>query len=139
MRTQANEAAYGKLHGRRTVVKSRTTLRRKSEWEGAIVQTLIGVRNRGGGLPAGTYWLVTRNHGGLELTSLPCRCCGFRLHIIKVNEREVTYVGHLAGRDESALKDYQARAVTDKWRINGAEPAKPAADENATDEKPEKR
>ena len=136
MRTRANEPAYGELHGHRTVVKSRTALRRKTEWEGAIVQTLMTIRNRGGGLPRGPYWLVTRNHGGLHLTSLPCRCCGFRLHIIKVNERDVTYVGHLAGRDGNALKDYQVRRVTDEWRINGAEPAKPAADEDATDEKP---
>ena len=39
-------------------------------------------------------------YGSLELLSLPYRCCGFRLHVSKVGEHEVDYLGHPEGQED---------------------------------------
>ena len=105
MGTQAQRTvkAFAELDGRRLTVLPRAELRRKGAWRGAIVRTRERVRNTRGGMPAGTLWQVLRNYGGLELLSLPCRRCGFRLEITKVGEHEVDYLGHVMGRDGDIL------------------------------------
>ena len=89
------------------------------------MRTLVRISNRYGALPAGAYWLVERSHGGLDLLSLPCRCCGFQLRITKVSERDTTYIGHLTTEGGTVLQDYPARDLIEGWRVNGAETARP--------------
>ena len=102
--------------------KPRQALRLKREWAGGIVRTHRRVENAYGALPAGTLWLVLESRGGLHLLSLPCRCCRFQLHISRIGEKEVTYLGHAPGLDESPLSVYAARQAAAEWRVNGPEP-----------------
>ena len=122
MAKQSEQPQYIELAGRRLLRKSAQALRKKAAWGGGIVRAKIRVSNGQGVLPAGSYYQIVRNYGGLELVSLPCRCCGFRLHVSKVGEHEVDYLGHRED-DEDAVQWYRGQPVLDEWRVNGAERA----------------
>ena len=118
MTKQSTEPQHIELAGHRLLPKSAPALRRKVAWDGGIVRAKVGVGNSQGRLPAGSYYLIIRNHGGLELLSLPCRCCGFRLHVSKVEEHEVDYLGH-PENEEDCTHWHRGRPSLNDWRVNG--------------------
>ena len=103
MANQREEPRRVVLEGRRLTRKTPKTLRKKREWGGGIVRAKSRVSNCHGMLPAGSYYQIIQNYGGLELLSLPCRCCGFRLHVSKVGEHEVDYLGHPEGTEDRSF------------------------------------
>ena len=122
-RRPAPEPEYRTFKGLRLLVRPNSEMRRRrSTWEGAVVKTLERIENRGGAMPAGSYWLVLRNRGGLELVSLPCRCCGFQLRVLKVGESSVEYLGHVTDEKGRIPSGYFRPDATRKLRINGPEP-----------------
>ena len=98
------------------------TLEKKANWKGAVVRSRRRIHNGHGSLPADAYWQVLRNYGGLELYSLPCKCCGFRLMSAKVSEQDVEYIGHIPNRQDEIHHWTLARTAADDWRVNGAHP-----------------
>lgn len=68
------------------------TPRLKRDWVGLRVVSCVPLSNGLARLPAGTFWRVKRNYGGLELVSEPCPTCGIRLRITRVPERDVNIV-----------------------------------------------
>lgn len=107
------------LEGRRLVRKSARTLRKKAEWHGGIVRAKVRIQSGQGTLPPGSCYQVMRNYAGLGLLSLPCRCCGIRVHVGKVAESDVDYVGHVQV-DDRIIHWYEAEHMVDNWRINKA-------------------
>lgn len=74
-------------------------LRRKRDWEGAVVKALGDIGNRGGeSVRAGWIGRVTRNYKGLSITFDICKVCGTRTYVSGVCESEVEYLGHPARR-----------------------------------------
>lgn len=92
---------------------------RRRPWIGAVVQSLRGLGTRAESDPAGTFYLVTDNHGGLEMRTLACRTCEHTHTICKVPETDVRYLGHV--RDTSNYHRLYATART--MRANGRGPA----------------
>lgn len=60
------------------------------DWEGLVVISDYALANGMGEVPAGTKWIVTGYHQGLQMTSLPCTCCGLRMRISRVSEFDIT-------------------------------------------------
>ena len=98
---------------------------RKANWAYAIVRSHgeIGDRER---MPAGTLWLVTRNHGGLELEALPCRCGRRQAFVDRVPEEQVTYIGQLPDSRGEPCADDRAREAARELAVNGCAPDDPA-------------
>ena len=71
----------------------RKTLRYKRQWAGLKVRTLKPLSNGWCTIPQGTDCVVTRNWGGLRLTSDPCPSCGVSVHISRVAEYKVEIIG----------------------------------------------
>ena len=123
VRENEREREHVEFEGRRLLLKSRKELRLKRAWRGAIVRSRRALANRRGALPAGTYWYVADSRGGLEMVSMPCRCCRFRIPIRKISESDVQYVGHPSGFDDGPMSLTNAADATAAWRINGPEAA----------------
>lgn len=64
-------------------------LRRKKDWEGRIVRARCEMTNGYVTVPAGTFFTVHRNYGGLEMVSEACSCCGMKAWFRKVRESDV--------------------------------------------------
>ena len=67
MASQREEPRRVVLVGRRLIRKTPKTLRKKREWGGGIVRAKTRVSNCRGMLPAGSYYQIIQNYGGLEL------------------------------------------------------------------------
>ena len=67
-------------------------LKRKKDWEGLKVKTLLPISSGVMRISAGTICTVTKNFGGLTLITDPCACCGVGIYIRKVSERSVEIV-----------------------------------------------
>lgn len=74
------------------------TLKYKSQWAGLKVGTLKPLSNGLCSIAQGTVCVVTRNWGGLRLTSDACPCCGVRVHISRVMEYDVEIIGRAAAK-----------------------------------------
>jgi hypothetical protein len=69
-----------------------TILKRKHDYIGKTVKSLVDLKNGYGSLPKGTYFKVISlcgsggqfGKGGLELESFPCKNCGLSLIISQV-------------------------------------------------------
>ncbi len=68
--------------------------KRKKDWADNYVRSRVELGNRLGKLPAGTIYKVRRNCVIMELESVPCACCGFKLRV------------SLQGRGKEALFDF---------------------------------
>ena len=66
--------------------------KRKSDWVGLMVRSLVPLQNGHTRFPAGTCFEVTRNWSGLHLLSIGCPTCGIRRSIRGVSERDVEIV-----------------------------------------------
>jgi hypothetical protein len=74
--------------------------KRKGNWVGLLVRSLVPLRNAYGEVPPGTEFIVRRNYGGLHLRSVKCPKCGISFFINKVAENQVEIIGRrLHGRD----------------------------------------
>lgn len=100
-------------------------LAKKGDWADAVVRSTSELGLAGDRMPAGTFWIVKRNYGGLELRSFPCRCCGKQSFVGRVGEDEVTYIGHLPASD-NWLERRKAREAADRMRLNGSACRTPA-------------
>ena len=56
----------------------------QAQWKGQRVRSLAPIGTRIGVLPAGTMFTITHKFGGFDVTSDPCECCGFQMHISRV-------------------------------------------------------
>lgn len=54
------------------------------DWIGKAVRSLRPMKNGWAELPAGTLFTIRGKHGGFELVSEPCPCCGIKVHMSKV-------------------------------------------------------
>ena len=97
----------------------KTLTARRSAWPGAVVRSLWPVSNGRGRQPKGMYYLVTWNHGGLDLTSLPCAGCRKQMRSCGIGENAVEYLGHVAGDDRAPLEPRDAERRTRIWVVNG--------------------
>lgn len=116
---------YTDFAGLRLLRRTPRELKRKANWAYAIVRSKreVGGAER---TPAGTLWLVTRNHGGLELEALPCRCCERQTFVGGVPEDHVTYIGQLPDETGAPYDDHRAREAARKLAVNGRRPTDPA-------------
>lgn len=67
--------------------------RLKRDWVGLKVITLRDMQTSMIVIPLGTECIVTRNYGGLGLTTSKCESCGVRMRINKVPESYVDIIG----------------------------------------------
>lgn len=67
--------------------------KRKGDWEGLRVRTLVSLQNEKQLIPAGTTFEVERNYRGLTLVNEKCPLCGVRVRITKVPEGAVEITG----------------------------------------------
>jgi len=84
--------------------------RLKGDWRGRYVLSRRPLETRGGAIfPAGTVFLVERNHGGLNLEKVtPCQECQsmHRVRITKIPERDVRLLREdFDPREEGLLVD----------------------------------
>ena len=105
--------------GLRLLRKTPRELRRKSEWACAIVRSDHEVGHGSDRMPAGTFWLVRRNYGGLELQSFPCRCCGKQSFVGPVPEDDVTYIGQLPEGSGGWHDRHRAGEAARRTPLNG--------------------
>ena len=68
---------------------------RRRPWVGAIVRSARQLPARGGLMPAGMFYIVTENYGGLEMRALACRSCHHTHSVRGIRERDVAYIGHV--------------------------------------------
>ncbi len=56
---------------------------------GDRVRSVRDIKNGWAELPSGTVFTVTRRFAGYGLRSDPCKCCGIRVHVTRVQEWSV--------------------------------------------------
>ncbi len=66
--------------------------KRKMDWDGLKVKTLVDLHTNRMKVPAGTVCTVTRNYAGLSLEVAACSKCGVSIYIKKVRERDVVII-----------------------------------------------
>ena len=74
---------------------SRKSLKRKKDWVGLRVQSVVELKNGWFRFPIGTFFEVNDSYGGLRLEAMPCEKCGVRMFINKVPEADVIIIGHI--------------------------------------------
>lgn len=62
------------------------------DWVGLTVRFRTQLGNGMGRMPAGTLAKVRYAHGGLEVETEPCKCCGLQLRITRVSFTDVEVV-----------------------------------------------
>ena len=92
--------------------------RRRRPWIGAIVQSAKPLAARGGRMPAGMFYIVTENYGGLEMRALACRQCHHTHNVDRVRESDVIYIGHVP----KALSIQSLHEVASAMLVNGKGP-----------------
>jgi hypothetical protein len=72
----------------------------KRDWEGRKVRSKREFNTRFQQIARGTIFTVERNHGGLDLRSEACACCGLAARVRKVEEQDVELlpVGYVEDR-----------------------------------------